>query len=123
MERMVLQHPRVLELKGQGKPKLAFIGTSPGPKRPGEPDSTDSRKRIKACLWERELPEESTETAPLSHDHITPSSFQEVFLDALVEDRANLINENLLLKKRITELTAQVLALQLFMEEKKPSQS
>jgi hypothetical protein len=135
MNTMLLQHPRVLQLKGRGKPKLAFLGGAPSPKRSGDPDLTvECRKKIKASLWERQCDsqreegsvpsdETSAEISP-SHEGSESSTddnssvFQEAFLDALVEDRASLINENNLLKKRITELTAQVLALQLYMQTK-----
>jgi hypothetical protein len=134
MDRMVLQHPRVLQLKGRGKPKLAFLGGASSPKRLADPDMVmECRKRIKASLWDRQCdafpegsvpPNEGSSEITLSHEegsgtaNDNPSAFQEAFLDALVEDRASLINENLQLKKRITELTAQVLALQLYMKGK-----
>jgi len=47
----------------------------------------------------------------------TSDAFQDALLNALVEDRAKLINENMDLRRRITELTAQVLALQMFKKD------
>src|ERR1044071_8888439 len=114
MNTMVLQHPRVLQLKGQGKPKLVFLGGAPAQKRSGEPDVTiECRKRIRASLSGGHCEVQQEEDSVLCDKGIesvaddNSSVFQEVFLDALVEDRATLINENNLLKKRITELTAQ----------------
>jgi hypothetical protein len=115
----VLQHPRILELKGLCKPNLVFFtldsSESRAMKRPYQRDFADrcNLKRSKFAA-ESEAPSDSRVSDTADAEDEGPT-LDDTVMQAILQDRANLISENQLLKKRIAELTAQVLALQMSM--------
>lgn len=119
----VLQHPRILELKGLCKPNLVFFtldssGESRAMKRPHQSDFAHGRnlKRSKFAA-ESETPSTDSRVSDAADAEDEGATLEDIVMQAILQDRANLISENQLLKKRITELTAQVLALQMRMSD------